>query len=177
LPTAVLLLPYAGHGLQIATAHLQAAGRRLVFGATAVTALGIPTFLAARTLGSGDVWADTMRPVSPISNLPPDLARTAVWLRGNAHGRRVVLGTNWLYEELPIGFYAGLPDDQLWNLRFGPLPESFGPPDLIVLPKDAEQLGRAFAVESDGLSAYGRRFDRLLDIGKVRVYRATSPAG
>lgn len=174
LPTAVLLLPYTGRGFEIVAARLRVLGRRLLVGATALTALGIPGFLAARTLGNGDVWADTMRPVSPISNLPPDLSRTAAWLRGNAQGLRTVLGTNWLYEELPIGFYAGLPEDRLWNLRFGPLPATFGPPDLIVMPKDADQLGRGSVFpDHDGLNAYGRRFARLLDFGKVRVFSAT----
>jgi 4-amino-4-deoxy-L-arabinose transferase-like glycosyltransferase len=178
IPTAVLLLPYAGRGLEIFAARLSVMGRRVLLTTAALTAVGIPAFLAARTLGHGDVWADTMRPVSPISNLPPDLSRAAAWLSANAQGRKVVLGTNWLYEELPIWFYAGLTGEQLWNLRFGPLPEGFGQPDLIVLPKDSEQIGRsAFTVDGDGLSAYGHRFESLLDIGRVRVFAAVGPSG
>jgi hypothetical protein len=172
-------LPYAGYGLEITAARLSAPRRRLLLTATALTAVGVPAFLAGRTLGNGDAWADTMRPVSPISNLPPDLARTADWLRENTQGRKVVLGTNWLYEELPIGFYAGLPVDRLWNLRFGPLPATFGPPDLIVLPKESEQLGGGggFGTAGGSLFAYGRRFDKLLDIGRVSVFTAVTPAG
>jgi 4-amino-4-deoxy-L-arabinose transferase-like glycosyltransferase len=179
LPTAVLLMPYVGHGLRLGTDQLSFAMRRVVLAATAATAVAIPTFLAARTMGSGDVWADTMRPVSPVSNLPPDLRRTAAWLRANARSRKTVLGTNWLYEELPIGFYAGLSEGQLWNLRFGPLPQQFGKPDLIVVPKECEQLGTggAFAKDDLGLSAYGLRYDKLLDIGQVTVFGARIPAG
>jgi 4-amino-4-deoxy-L-arabinose transferase-like glycosyltransferase len=179
LPTAVLLMPYVGHGLRLATDRLGAAARRVVLASTVATAVAVPTFLAARTMGSGDVWADTMRPVSPVSNLPPDLRRTAAWLRANARSRKTVVGTNWLYEELPIGFYAGLSEGQLWNLRFGPVPQEFGKPDLIVVPKECEQLGTggAFAKDDLGLTAYGLRYDKLLDIGKVTVFGARTPAG
>jgi len=178
LPTAVLLLPYSGGGLAWLAGKLGSPGRRWLWATTALTAVGVPAFLTARTLGKGDSLADTIRPVSAVSNLPPDLASTAAWLRANAHGRKVLLETNWLYEELPIGFYADLPPSQLWNLRFGPVPQSFGAPDLLVLPKDSDLLKRDGAVPFDGdLLAHGRRFHKLLDIGKVEVFSAEPPAG
>jgi 4-amino-4-deoxy-L-arabinose transferase-like glycosyltransferase len=173
LPTAVLLLPYTGRGLELLASGLSSRWRRVLYAATAVTAVGIPGYLAARTVGWSDSLADTMRPISPVSNLPPDLSATAAWLRENARNRKVLLESNWLYEELPIDFYADLPKGQLWNLRFGPIPVEFGLPEVLVLPKSSDLEAHGGVVLPGGdLLAYGRHFRRLTGFGGVGVFGA-----
>ncbi len=165
LPTAVLLLPYTGRGLELIADALRPRWRRPLLVATALTAVGIPAFLAFRTIGRGDSLADTMRPISPVSNLPPDLSATAAWLKEHARGRKVLVESNWLYEELPIEFYAQLPRGQIWNARFGPLPSGFGAPDLVVVPKDADPEGA-------GLTS-GKPYQDLVAFGRVKVLAAS----
>jgi 4-amino-4-deoxy-L-arabinose transferase-like glycosyltransferase len=175
IPTAVLLMPYVGGGLELLAEELGRRWRPALYAATAISAVAIPAFLAARTMGRSDSWADTMRPISPVSNLPPDLSATASWLKQHAAGRRVVIESNWLYEELPISFYADLPRSQMWNVRYGPAPSDFGVPDLLVVPKDSDLSAHGGIAAADGgIDAYGRHFHKVIALGRVTIFGATA---
>lgn len=172
LPTAVLLLPYAGDGLLRAFRALAPSRRPLAVGVAIAAALAVPGFLAWRTLGRGDWVADTLRPVSPISNLPPDLSAASDWLCANAGTRKVEVETNWLFEELPIQFYGQLGGAEVFSPRDGQPRQGFEPPDLLVLPRDSDLLRSNRArLQGDLLWRDGQRFTAVAHLGAVTVFQ------
>ena len=175
IPTGVLLLPYAGEGLlRVFQSLAQSTARRFIPVAAAAAILsgvGLPSYFAWRTLGQRDWLANTMRPISPISNLPPDLSAAAQWLKENGAARKVEIETNWLYEELPIELYGSGTAALVFTPLDGQPPKGFEPPDLVVLPDDPDVL-RSGEAHLDGelLALRGRRFSARAHLGKVTVF-------
>jgi hypothetical protein len=172
IPTAVLLLPYAGEGLLRVVRSLPVRLEPAAVALAAVTGLGLPSYFAWRTLGQGDALADTLRPISPVSNLPPDLTAAAQWLRTNGAHRKVEIETNWLYEELPIEFYGSGTAAMVFTPLDGAAPpKGFEPPDLVVLPRDSDLL-RSGEAHLDGelFEHRGQRFAALAHLGKVTIF-------
>jgi hypothetical protein len=178
MPAAVLLLPYAGDGLLRVTRSLQASLRPAFAALAVLTGAGLPAFLAWRTLGKGDSFADTLRPLSPVSNLPPDLEGAADWIRAHAANRKVEVETNWLYEELPIEFYGRGEGAEVYSPRDGAAPPGFEPPDLLVLPKDSDVLKSGEArLNGTMLEEDGRRYLAVARMGQVQVFQRIGPGG
>ncbi len=171
IPAAVLLLPYAGDGLLRVVRSLPERLRSTAAALAVLTGVGLPSYFAWRTLGLGDSFADTLRPISPVSNLPPDLSAAAQWLRHNGADRKVEIETNWLYEELPIEFYGSGTAAMMFTPLDGIPPKGFEPPDLIVLPNDPDVL-RSGEARLDGelLEHGGQRFSTVAHLGKVTVF-------
>ena len=179
IPTGVLLLPYAGAGLALLWARLPTQHRTRVAMAAGTVAVALPAFLAWRTVGRADRFAETLRPISPVSNLPPEVQATADWIRGHAASRKVEIETNWLYEELPIEFYGHGGGALLFTPRDGPAPSNFEPPDLLVLPKQADVL-REDRATLDGLvlTRAGERYRLVATLGQIGIYaRLALPVG
>jgi 4-amino-4-deoxy-L-arabinose transferase-like glycosyltransferase len=178
LPTAVLLLPYAGHGLLAVGRWLPARTSGFATAVAVVAGMALPTYFAWRTIGRDDGFADTLRPLSPISNLPPDLSAAADWVRTHAAGQNVEVETNWLYEELPIQFYGQLGGARVFTPREGPPPPGFEPPDVLVLPKESDLIvsGRG-RLEGDTLVRGEQRFSAVTRLGKVIIFRRAPQAG
>ena len=171
IPTGVLLLPYAGEGLLRAFRSVQQRFKPVAVAAAVLSGVGLPSYFAWRTLGQADWLANTLRPISPVSNLPPDLSAAAQWLKANGAARKVEIETNWLYEELPIEFYGSGTAAMVFTPLDGQAPKGFEPPDLVVLPNDSDVL-RSGEAHLDGelLEHRGQRFSLLAHLGKVTVF-------
>jgi len=139
------------------------------------TGIGLPSYFAWRTLGRGDSFADTLRPISPVSNLPPDLMAAADWIKVNGADRKVEVETNWLYEELPIEFYGQGTAAMVYSPRDGLPPKGFEPPDLMVLPKESDLLRTGQAhLDGESLESDGQRFLPLAHLGRVTIFERCS---
>ncbi len=172
IPTAVLLLPYAGDGLLRALRSVPQRFKAVAAAVAVASGVGLPSYFAWRTMGQGDSLANTMRPISPVSNLPPDLTAAAEWLRANGADRKIEIETNWLYEELPIEFYGSGTAAMVFTPLDGQAPRGFEPPDLIVLPDNPDVL-RSGEAHLDGelLERQAQRFSPLAHLGKVTFFK------
>jgi len=171
MPAATLLMPYAGDGLLRIGRALPSQLLPATAAAAVMAGIALPSYLAWRTLGKGDSFADTLRPISPVSNLPPDLTAAADWIRAHGMHRKVEVETNWLYEELPIEFYGAGNGAIVYSPRDGVAPAGFEPPDLVVLPKDADVLADGEArVDGGVLVEEGQKYLAIAKLGKVMVF-------
>jgi hypothetical protein len=177
IPAAVLLLPYAGFGFELLLVGRPRIARLLLGTAAVLLALAFPGYLAWRTEGRADGWADTLRPVSPVSNLPPDLegAASALEAAVRAGGERTVLvDQSPGYEDIALAFYVHLPFDRVWELRRPEMPEALAhrpPPSVIAeLPGGRlEEAGFTHPV-GDGIDGFGRHYRLDQRIGRVSIF-------
>ncbi len=175
IPTAVLLLPYAGPGFELLLAARRR-GSQIALAATAVfLAVAFPAFIAWRTEGRADAWADTLRPVSPVSNLPPDLEAGAKALEAAIpSGGAVLVDQSPGYEDIALAFYVHLPFDRVWELRRPGMPEELEhrPPPAVIAEFPGgrlEEAGFTRAVD-DGIDGFGRHYRLSQKIGRVSIF-------
>jgi hypothetical protein len=177
IPTAVLLLPYTGAGLERLLELRWRPIRIALAVATIALTLAFPAYLAWRTEGRADSWADTLRPVSPVSNLPPDLeagARALETALGRGGDATVLVDSSPGYEDIALAFYIHLPFDRVWELRRPEMPEELKhrpPPTVIAeMPNGRlEEAGYTHAV-GDGIDGFGRHYRLVQRIGRVSIF-------
>ncbi|HUB06599.1 MAG TPA: glycosyltransferase family 39 protein [Myxococcales bacterium] len=174
LPTAVLLLPYAGAGLELLWVYRPQWPRIGLQATAAATALALPAYLAWRTEGRGDAWADTLRPISPVSNLPPDLEAAAAELGQAAGAGPVLVDESPGYEDIAVAFYVPLPLGKVLSLR---RPEDMtlltaGAPPAAIAALEGGGLASSGLVRRDGdaLAAFGRHYRLIRRVGRVAIY-------
>jgi hypothetical protein len=180
IPTAVLLLPYAGPGFELLLEGPRR-GLRIALAASAVVVtLAVPAVITWRTEGKADAWADTLRPVSPVSNLPPDLEAGAKALdeaigSGNAL-RCALIDQSPGYEDIALAFYVHLPFDRVWELRRPGMAEELQhrpPPDVIAeMPGGRLEAAGFTRAAGDGIDGFGRHYRLTQKIGRVSIYVA-----
>ncbi len=174
IPTAVLLLPYAGRGFELLLwGRSRRSQRALALGSLAL-ALAFPGYLAFRTIGRGDPWAEGLRPISPISTLPPDLEATAEALGRLGRGKLVLVDGDPRYEDIPVSFYARLPHERLLEWREKPDRERIARgevPDLVTLmpQSDLVAAGQAWA-GGEALVAFGQSYRLVERQGALSIY-------
>lgn len=174
LPTALLLLPYAGRGAELLLTERSAGARRVIWLVAAFFAIAFPVYFSWRTEGRSDPWADALRPISPVSNLPPDLAAAAAALTRLAPDRTVLVDSDAAYDDLPLAFYLRLPAARILQLRHQHDRESLrrGPaPDLLAILKGGELIASGLGTPTGGdLLAFGRRYRQLEQFGRVEIF-------
>ncbi|MHB1847043.1 MAG: glycosyltransferase family 39 protein [Deltaproteobacteria bacterium] len=174
IPTAVLLLPYAGRGFELLFSGRSPSARAALAAGSIALALAFPAYLAWRTIGRGDAWADALRPISPVSTLPPDLEAAARALAALGPGRLVLVDSDAAYEDIPVRFYARRPPGELlsWREKRDRARLSQGAvPDLVVLMphSDLVAAGQAWA-GGDSLIAFGQSYRLRERDGAVTLY-------
>ena len=185
IPTAVLLLPYVGRGVELLLAARSPRARTgLAIGIVAL-ALGFPAYFAWRTEGRGDPWADALRPLSPVSNLPPDLEAAAHALTQLARGRQLARGgrttilvdSDDAYDDLPLAFYVRQPENAVLELRERTTREALrhggSSPDLVAVLRNGQLLASVLgSLSGTELLAFGRRYRPIETHGRVEIFAA-----
>ncbi|MHB8419967.1 MAG: glycosyltransferase family 39 protein [Myxococcales bacterium] len=174
LPTAVLLLPYAGAGLELLWRGRPRPARAALQAACAISTLALPAYLVWRTAGRGDPWADTLRPISPLSTLPPDMEEAARALSQIAGPGPVLIDESPGYQDIAVAFYVRLPLDRVLSLR---RPEDRallrdGPPPTAIAELDGGRIESSGLLvrAGDVLEGFGRRYRLVRRVGRVRIY-------
>ncbi len=154
-----LLLPFAWRGaedLRFRKALLTAA---LASTAVLTGAFGLMTF------GKQDVWADALRPVSPVSNNPPALMFVAGRLKSEPAPATVLLERDPQFRDLQIAFFSGLPETRLIRQRWPEHTEQLaaGRPELIVRIEGGELStlpGFGLSAHAGEILLHGERYAR-----------------
>lgn len=106
-----ILLVFAGLGWQVVQRWARPVHGLLV----AVLAVAFPVGLGLLTHDRGDRLAERLRPVSPLSELPPAVSAAATWLRAHGDGAGaaailpVVIDHNDGFAGMTVAYYSGLP--------------------------------------------------------------------
>jgi hypothetical protein len=174
IPTAVLLLPYAGPGFELLLEGRRRAARIAIIATSVVVTLAVPAIITWRTEGKADAWADTLRPVSPVSNLPPDLEAGAKALETAIGSGNALIDQSPGYEDIALAFYVHLPFDRVWELRRPGMAEDLEhrpAPDVIAeMPGGRLEEAGFTRAAGDGIDGFGRHYRLAQKIGRVSIY-------
>jgi 4-amino-4-deoxy-L-arabinose transferase-like glycosyltransferase len=132
-----LLLPFVVHGFVVTANRYGQAFAARAARASVVLALVFPVALGLYALFVPHKSADVVESVSPISTNDRAVMAAAVFVRENVAGgrRSIALDEDATYQDLQVGFYGRVRDDETMRMRWPGFRERFerAPADVVVL--------------------------------------------